>query len=84
MKEIKLRPNIDSRDYEIKTKHIKKFLASGHRVKVSLRFRGREFAHQELGMELLQKLMEDFSEEAKVENKPSMEGRQLVMMLVPK
>lgn len=84
MKEIKLRPHIDVRDYEIKTRHIKRFLEDGHRVKVSLRFRGREFAHQEIGLELLQRVQDQFSEITRVEHSPSMEGRQLVMILAPR
>ncbi len=83
-KEIKLRPNIESHDYDIKTRNIGRFLADGHRVKVSLRFRGRELAHQELGFALLERVREQFADKTRVEHAPSMEGKQLMMILVPR
>ena len=84
LKEIKMRPNIDVHDYEVKKKAIKRFFDDGDKVKVTLRFRGREMAHQELGMELLQKVREEFSEDAKVEQEPKLEGRQMIMVLSPR
>jgi len=84
LKEIKLRPNIDTHDYEVKTKAMHRFFGEGDKVKVTLRFRGREMAHPELGMKLLQKVQEDFDEIAKVEYAPRMEGRQMIMILAPK
>ena len=84
LKEIKLRPNIDTHDYEVKTKAMHRFFGEGDKVKVTLRFRGREMAHPELGMKLLQKVQEDFDEIAKVEYSPRMEGRQMIMILAPK
>jgi len=81
LKEIKLRPNIDTHDYEVKTKAMHRFFGEGDKVKVTLRFRGREMAHPELGMKLLQKVQEDFDEIAKVEYAPRMEGRQMIMIL---
>ena len=84
LKEIKLRPNIDTHDYEVKTKAMHRVFGEGDKVKVTLRFRGREMAHPELGMKLLQKVQEDFDEIAKVEYAPRMEGRQMIMILAPK
>ena len=84
LKEIKLRPNIDTHDYEVKTKAMHRFFGEGDKVKVTLRFRGREMAHPELGMKLLQKVQEDFDEIAKVEYAPRMEGRQMIMILAPR
>ena len=84
LKEIKLRPNIDTHDYEVKTKAMHRFFGEGDKVKVTLRFRGREMAHPELGMKLLQKVQEDFDEIAKVEYSPRMEGRQMIMILAPR
>ena len=83
VKEIKLRPGIDKHDYEVKRKALFKFIAGGNKVKVSLRFRGREMEHQNLGIELLKKLTEQVSEYAKVEVPPKPEGRQIMMVLVP-
>lgn len=83
IKEIKMRPNIDSHDYEVKMKSIRKFFEEGDKVKVTLRFRGREMAHQNLGMELLNKVRDDTRELAKVEAEPKLEGRQMVMVLAP-
>jgi translation initiation factor IF-3 len=84
IKEIKMRPNIDDHDYDVKMKSIQKFLGEGDKVKVTLRFRGRELAHGELGMRLLQRVQTDTNEAAKVEQHPRMEGRQMLMVLAPK
>ncbi|WP_370932065.1 translation initiation factor IF-3 [Bartonella sp. DGB1] len=84
LKEIKMRPNIDTNDYNVKMKAINRFLADGDKVKVTLRFRGREFAHQELGMKLLVKVKDETAEVAKTELEPSMEGRQMIMILAPR
>ena len=83
VKEIKFRPNTDTHDYDVKMRSIVKFLEEGDRVKVTMRFRGREMAHQELGRDLLKRVAEDVSELAKVENMPKVEGRQMVMMIAP-
>ncbi|MEO9969031.1 MAG: translation initiation factor IF-3 [Hyphomonadaceae bacterium] len=84
LKEIKMRPNIDTHDYMVKAKAITRFFEQGDKVKVTLRFRGREMAHQHLGMELLQKVKEEFDEMAKVELEPKLEGRQMTMVLAPR
>ncbi|MEO8883974.1 MAG: translation initiation factor IF-3 [Devosia sp.] len=84
VKEIQLRPNIDTHDFETKMKAVTKFLGDGDRVKVTMRFRGREMAHQELGMELLLKVRDMMETGAKVESSPRSEGRQMVMVLAPK
>lgn len=84
LKEIKLRPNIDTHDYEVKAKAMTRFFEEGDKVKVTLRFRGREMAHPELGMKLLNKVQADFDEVAKVEYAPRMEGRQMIMILAPR
>ncbi|AJY44734.1 translation initiation factor IF-3 [Martelella endophytica] len=84
VKEIKMRPNIDTHDYEVKMKAMNKFFEGGDKVKVTLRFRGREMAHQELGMKLLSQVKEDTAEIAKVEAEPKLEGRQMLMVLAPK
>ena len=83
VKEIKFRPNTDTHDYEVKMRSVVKFLENGDKVKVTLRFRGREMAHQELGRILLERVAEDVKEIGKVENMPKMEGRQMVMMIGP-
>ena len=83
VKEIKLRPGINKHDYEVKIKALSKFIAGGNKVKVFLRFRGREMEHQNLGMELLKKLTEEVSGYAKIEVPPKPEGRQIMMVLVP-
>ena len=83
VKEIKLRPGIDTHDYQVKIKALKKFISGGNKVKVSMRFRGREMEHQNLGFDLLKKLTEDVSEYAKVEIPPKNEGKQIMMVLVP-
>ena len=84
IKEIKMRPNIDDHDYDTKMKAIHRFIGEGDKVKVTLRFRGRELAHGELGMRLLQRVQTDVVETAKVEQFPRMEGRQMLMVLAPK
>ena len=84
IKEIKMRPNIDTHDYEVKAKAMHRFFDEGDKVKVTLRFRGREMAHPELGMKLLNKVQADFDEIAKVEFAPKMEGRQMIMILAPR
>nr|WP_240804402.1 translation initiation factor IF-3 [Qingshengfaniella alkalisoli] len=83
VKEVKFRPNTDTHDYDVKMRNVVKFLENGDKVKVTLRFRGREMAHQNLGRELLERVAEDVKELGKVENMPKMEGRQMVMMIGP-
>jgi translation initiation factor IF-3 len=82
--EIKMRPNIDTHDYDVKMRNVTKFLEEGDKVKMTLRFRGREMAHQELGMNLLKRVQDDTAEIAKVEAFPRLEGRQMLMVLAPK
>ena len=84
IKEIKMRPNIDDHDYDVKMRSIVKFLEEGDKVKMTLRFRGREMAHQELGMDLLKRVQDDTAEIAKIEAYPRLEGRQMLMVLAPK
>jgi translation initiation factor IF-3 len=84
VKEIKLRPNIDDNDYDVKMRNAKRFLEEGDKVKVTMRFRGREMAHQDLGMNVLVKVRDDLQELAKVEQMPKLEGRQMVMVLAPR
>ena len=84
IKEIKLRPMIDDHDYDVKMRAIKRFFEEGDKVKVTLRFKGREMAHMELGMELLQKVKRDIDTVGKVEQEPKLEGRQMVMVIAPK
>ncbi|MEO0392379.1 MAG: translation initiation factor IF-3 [Pseudomonadota bacterium] len=84
VKEIKVRPNIDSHDYEVKMRNARRFIDSGDKVKVTLRFRGREMAHQDLGMQVLERIRDDLDEIAKVEQMPKMEGRQAIMVLQPR
>ncbi|WP_269100157.1 translation initiation factor IF-3 [Mangrovicoccus ximenensis] len=83
VKEVKFRPGTDTHDYDVKMKNVFKFLEKGDKVKVTLRFRGREMAHQNLGRELLERVADDVKEIGKVENMPKMEGRQMVMMIGP-
>ncbi|MEM1365558.1 MAG: translation initiation factor IF-3 [Pseudomonadota bacterium] len=83
VKEIKMRPNIDTHDYGVKMKAVNKFIDAGDKVKVTLRFRGREMAHQELGLELLNKVRDDMAEKTKVEAMPKLEGRQMIMVIAP-
>src|SRR5262249_46018258 len=84
IKEIKMRPNIDTHDYEVKMKAVRRFFEEGDKVKLTLRFRGREMAHLELGMQLLQKVREEVGTIAKVEAEPKLEGRQMMMVLAPR
>lgn len=84
VKEIKLRPGIEKHDYDVKMRSVDKFLTAGDKVKITLRFRGREMAHQELGMDILRRVQEDFVEKAKIEQAPKKEGRQVVMVIAPK
>ena len=83
IKEVKFRPNTDTHDYEVKMRSVFKFLENGDKVKVTLRFRGREMAHQDLGRQLLERVAEDTKEVGKVESFPRLEGRQMVMMVGP-
>ena len=84
IKEIKMRPSIDHHDYEIKMRSVVKFLAEGDKVKVTLRFRGRELVHQEIGVKVLERVRGDLAERGKVEQFPRMEGRQMTMVIAPK
>jgi translation initiation factor IF-3 len=84
IKEIKMRPNIDDHDYDVKMKKVHSFIEDGDKVKITLRFRGRELSHRELGMNLLRRVQEDTKENAKTEAQPKMEGRQMLMVLSPK
>jgi len=84
VKEIKMRPSIERHDYDVKMRAINKFLDEGDKVKVTIRFRGREFLHQELGMQMLQRVRDEIEEKAKVEAVPKMEGRQMVMVVAPR
>ena len=83
VKEVKFRPNTDTHDYNVKMRNVVRFLENGDKVKVTLRFRGREMAHQNLGRELLERVAEDVKDIGKVENMPKMEGRQMIMMIGP-
>ena len=84
VKEIKIRPNIEEHDYQVKIRAMNRFFGDGDKVKVTLRFRGREMAHQELGVKLLERVQEDLDEIAKVEQFPKMEGRQMTMVFAPR
>ena len=84
IKEVKMRPNIDTHDYDVKMRNVNKFIENGDKVKITLRFRGREMAHQQIGMDLLRCVQEDVEEIAKVEAFPRLEGRQMLMVLAPK
>lgn len=84
VKEIKLRPNIDTHDYEVKMRNARRFIDDGDKVKVTLRFRGREMAHQELGAQVLERVRDELDEVAKVEQMPKFEGRQLTMVMTPR
>ncbi|WP_138934140.1 translation initiation factor IF-3 [Roseovarius arcticus] len=83
VKEVKFRPNTDTNDYDVKMRNVFKFLENGDKVKITLRFRGREMAHQDLGRELLQRVAADVEGSGKVENMPKMEGRQMIMIIGP-
>ncbi|WP_338466263.1 translation initiation factor IF-3 [Novosphingobium sp. ZN18A2] len=84
IKEVKMRPNIDVHDYDVKMRNVFRFIEDGDKVKVTLRFRGRELSHQQIGMDLLRRVQEDVAEIAKIEAFPRMEGRQMLMVLAPK
>src|SRR6516225_6330860 len=84
VKEVKLRPNIDDNDYDVKMRAMRKFITEGDKVKITLRFRGREMAHQHLGMAVLDRVREALDDLAKVEQIPRMEGRQMVMIVAPR
>lgn len=83
VKEIKMRPNIDTHDYEVKMRSVRKFLEEGDKVKLTMRFRGREMAHQELGLEVLNRARDEIDDISKVEALPKMEGRQMMMVVAP-
>jgi len=84
VKEIKLRPGIDDHDYDVKMRSMLKFIEEGDKVKITMRFRGRELAHQELGMGVLMRVRDDLDKVAKIEQMPRMEGRQMTMVMSPK
>ena len=84
VKEIKLRPNIDEHDYQVKMRNVQKFLDEGDKVKVTMRFRGRDMAHQELGVNVLNRVRDDTEDVAKIEAFPKLEGRQMIMVIAPK
>ena len=84
IKEVKFRPGTDEGDYQIKLRNLKRFLDDGDKAKVSLRFRGREITHQDIGMRLLERVRDDLQEHGQVEQMPKLEGRQMIMVLAPK
>ena len=84
VKEIKMRPGIDIHDYEVKMRSIHRFIDEGDKVKVTMRFRGREMAHQELGLKVLDRVRGDMDEKVKIEQHPRLEGRQMIMIMAPK
>jgi translation initiation factor IF-3 len=84
IKEIKLRPGIDKHDYDVKMRSVREFFAEGDKVKITLRYRGREMAHQDIGIRLLDKVKAEVADVAKVESEPLLEGRQMIMVLAPK
>jgi len=84
VKEVKFRPGTDSGDYEVKLRNLKRFLEDGDKIKVTMRFRGREMAHQELGLELLERVEKDLEDHAAVDQRPKVEGRMMVMMMSPR
>jgi translation initiation factor IF-3 len=84
VKEIKLRPNIDDNDYDVKMRSARRFLEEGDKVKVTMRFRGREMAHQDIGMAVLMRVRDELDSLSKVEQMPRLEGRQMVMVIAPK
>ncbi len=83
IKEVKFRPGIEDHDYKFKTRHVRRFLEDGDRVKVTMMFRGRQMAHPELGMEVLEQVVEDVADVGRIESQPTREGRTLIMMLAP-
>ena len=84
IKELKFRPTTDVGDFEIKMRNVRRFLEDGDKVKINIRFRGREMSHQELGMQMAKRIEEELADEVVVEQRPRLEGRQMVMMLSPK
>ena len=84
VKEVKFRPNIDTNDYDVKMRNVNRFLGDGDKVKITMRYRGREMAHQEIGRDLLKKIAVDIEDVAKVESMPKMEGRQMIMVIAPR
>lgn len=84
IKEIKIRPGIEEHDYQVKLRSIRKFITAGDRVKVTMRFRGREITHQEIGMKVLDRVCSDVDDIVKIEQKPKLEGRQMLMLLSPR
>ena len=84
IKEVKVRPNIDDHDYDVKMRAMKSFIGEGDKVKVTLRFRGREMAHQDLGIKVLERIRNELGETIKVEQMPRLENRQMIMVLAPK
>lgn len=84
VKEIKMRPSIDVHDYDVKMRNVRRFLGDGDKVKITIRFRGREMAHQELGMQMLDRVREELAELTKVEQFPKLEGRMMTMVIAPK
>jgi len=83
VKEVKFRPGTEEADYQVKMRNVRRFIEDGDKVKITLRFRGREMAHQDLGRDLLERIAEDVKEHGKIENMPKLEGRQMVMMIGP-
>jgi translation initiation factor IF-3 len=84
VKEIKMRPSIDEHDYQVKLRSMRRFLDDGDKVKVTIRFRGRELVHQDLGMKVLDRVREELDQQAKVEQTPKIEGRQMIMVIAPR
>lgn len=84
VKEIKMRPGIDVHDYNVKLKKVHQFIGNGDKVKLTIRFRGREMAHQDLGMDVLNRVADEMEEHAKIEARPKLEGRQMIMVIAPK
>jgi len=84
VKEIKMRPNIDEHDYQTKMRNVNRFLGDGDKVKLTMRFRGREMAHQEIGLNVLKRIQDELAEIAKVEAHPKLEGRQMIMVVAPR
>lgn len=84
VKEVKFRPGTEEADYQVKMRNVRRFIEDGDKVKVTLRFRGREMAHQDLGRDMLERIRDDMAEETTVEQFPKMEGRQMVMLISPK
>jgi len=83
IKEVQLRPGIDENDFQVKLRAIHRFLGEGNKVKITMRFRGREVAHHELGMEVLTRIRKELEETAKIENTPKLEGKQMIMVVAP-